>query len=70
MPQSVVPNVFLFNMNKSVNLQELKEFMWNNGVESSVFYGKDAFFIPCNYTLSKYELDYMVTLIRYYIKNS
>lgn len=68
MPQSVVPNVFLFRINKNINLQELKNFMWDNGIESSVFYGKDAFFIPCNYTLSKHELDYMITLIRYYVK--
>ncbi len=61
--EATVPSVFLFKWKEDVDYPLLKEFMQSNGVESSVFYGKNAFFIPSNYALSKDELDYMISLL-------
>ena len=62
----VIPSVFLFEWSDNIDYPDLKEFMQTNGVESSVFYGKNAFFIPCNDTLSKMEIEYMINLLEYY----
>lgn len=63
-----VPGVFLFNWAEDIDYADLKEFMNSNGVESSVFYGKNAYFVPCHHCLSVYELDYICTLLEYYYK--
>lgn len=61
-----VPSVFLFTWYDRIDYPKLKEFMQSNGVESSVFYGQNAFFIPCNYALTKDELDYMIALLEHF----
>lgn len=65
-----VPNVFMFKSEKKMDLIELKAFMQKNGVESSVFYGEEAFFIPSNWGINDCEIDYMVNLLKYFINNS
>lgn len=65
----VVPGVFLFRWRKDIDYLALKEFMQRNGVESSVFYGQHAFFIPMHQNLTKNELDYMIKLLTYYFTN-
>ena len=64
--EGVVPGTFLFKWRDDIDYPTLKEFMQRNGVESSVFYGKNAFFIPMHHNLSKGELDYMIKLIEYF----
>lgn len=61
----VVPGVFMFRWRDDIDYPALKEFMQWNGVESSVFYGQHAFFIPVHHNLSKNELDYMIKLLIY-----
>lgn len=61
-----IPGVFLFRWYKNIDYQELKIYMQQNGVESSVFYGENAFFIPIHQNLSYKQLDYMINLLRYY----
>ena len=65
----VVPGTFLFTWRNDIDYPNLKEFMQRNGVESSVFYGKNAFFIPMHHNLEKTELDYMINLLKYYYEN-
>lgn len=65
-----VPSVFLFSWYDKIDYSKLKKFMQSNGVESSVFYGQNAFFIPCNYALTKDELDYMVALLEFFYLNN
>lgn len=65
----VVPGVFLCQWLEYINYQKLKDFLTNNGIECSVFYGKNAFFIPLHHNLSKSELDYMIQLIHYFYEN-
>ena len=62
----VVPGVFMFRWRDEFDYPVLKEFMQRNGVESSVFYGQHAFFIPTHQNLTEKELDYMVSLLRFY----
>lgn len=64
-----IPGVFLFKWDESIDYPKLKEYMYLNGVECSVFYGQNAFFIPVHQELKRNELDYMVTLLQYYKDN-
>lgn len=61
-----VPGVFLFTWMDDLDYSSLKIFMQKNGVESSVFYGKKAFFVPVHHRLRQQHLDYMITLLKYY----
>ncbi|RXM40023.1 hypothetical protein BOQ62_08170 [Chryseobacterium sp. CH21] len=53
--------------NNGCNLSELKIFLQQNGIECSIFYGKDAFFIPVHQNLGIFEMDYIVNLIEYFV---
>lgn len=64
--QGIVPGVFLFKWHSNINYPLLKEFMQTNGVESSVFYGQNAFFVPVHHNLSNLHLDYIISLIKYF----
>jgi len=57
-----VPGAF-FSKIDDLDLNALKTFFQDNGVEASVFYGEDAFFMPVNQSLSDVDLDYFVYLI-------
>lgn len=68
--ERVYPGVFLFSWKENIDYDGLKSFMQNNGVESSVFYGEKAFFIPVHHKLTKHYLDYMISLLKYYYNAS
>ena len=57
-----VPGAF-FSKIDDLDLNALKTFFQDNGVEASVFYGENAFFMPVNQSLSDVDLDYFVYLI-------
>ena len=61
-----VPGTFLFHWDARIDFPKLKEFMYLNGVECSVFYGQDAFFIPVHQELKRSELKYMVELLHFF----
>ena len=63
-----IPGTYLFKWREEIDYPNLKEFMYLNGVECSVFYGKNAFFIPVHQEVKQVELDYMVNLLKYYSK--
>lgn len=63
-----IPGSYLFRWSEEIDYPKLKEFMYLNGVECSVFYGKNAFFIPVHQEVKQMELDYMVNLLKYYYK--
>ncbi len=65
----IIPGVFLCQWLECINYQKLKDFLTNNGIECSVFYGENAFFIPLHHNLTKSELDYMIQLIHYFYEN-
>lgn len=67
--KEIVPGTFIFKWYDEIDYPDLKEYMQRNGVESSVFYGQNAFFIPVHQNLTKEELDYMIKLLKYYSEN-
>jgi len=52
------PNVFMFSLEKEIDLAKLRTYCWSHGIESSVFYGKKAFFIPAHNRLTLEDIDY------------
>lgn len=62
--EGFIPGVYMFRNSKKINLNSLKEYLWNLGIECSVFYGEDSFFIPINHRLKKEELEYFVEAIK------
>ena len=64
--QNDIPGTFLFKWHKNINYDQLKVFMQTNGVESSVFYGENAFFIPIHQGLDINEMSYMCELLKYF----
>lgn len=62
----IVPGVFLFKWKNDIDYPSLKVYMQQNGVECSVFYGTNAFYIPVHQNLSQMEIDYMIKLLNHY----
>ncbi|WP_309640430.1 DegT/DnrJ/EryC1/StrS family aminotransferase [Flavobacterium sp.] len=57
--QNIVPSALLLNNNGIIeDLNMLKLFLNQHGIQNSVFYGEDAFFIPIHQSLTKSDLDY------------
>lgn len=65
----VIPGTYIFTWGTEVCYPALRKYMEANGVECSVFYGADAFFIPMNHNLEIAELDYMIDLLMFYSNN-
>jgi len=65
-----VPGVFLFSVPADTNLIAMKEYGWRHGIECSIFYGEEAFFIPIHQRLSDVDLDYFYTVFaRFFLEN-
>lgn len=54
-----VPHSFIIQANEKINSQHLKIVLNDKGIESSFFFGNDAYFLPCHYNLSTEEIEYM-----------
>lgn len=66
--EKVVPSVLLLNNNGIMkDLNAFKQFIANNGVQSSIFYGEDAFFLPNHHNLTIKSIDYFIQLILFFI---
>jgi len=61
------PGVFCFRVPESINLNDMKNFINSNGIESSVFYGENAYFIPCHQNLKKQDVEYIFEAIKYFL---
>ena len=59
----ICPGVCMISPGKPINLQLMKTFLQRNGIESSVFYGRDAFFVPVHNLMTKRELEYVSYMI-------
>ncbi len=60
----------MFKSNSRLNLPALKSFLWNQGVECSVFYGEDAFYLPVNDRLDKGDMDYFCEAICFFAQDN
>jgi len=64
------PSVFMCSTPSSFNLEGLKVFLQQNGVESSVFYGENSFFVPVHQCLKEEDILFIVTLINFYCNDN
>jgi hypothetical protein len=65
----IVPGVFMFRTGKlNLDLPDLKRHFWAHGIQSSVFYGEDAFFIPVHQGLEEGDLDYFREVMKAFIQ--
>lgn len=63
-----IPSVFMFRTRKEDDLPQLKLFMQNAGIESSIFYGESAFFLPVHHKLTADDLDYFAFVWEGYLQ--
>jgi hypothetical protein len=69
--QGIVPGVFMFRTdNQNLNLPELKKHFWAHGIQSSIFYGEDAFFIPVHQALTAFDLDYFYEVMKVFLQKA
>ena len=67
----VVPGVFMFRTDsQNLDLAELKKHFWAHGIQSSVFYGEEAFFVPVHQALTQYDLEYFYEVMKVFIQNT
>lgn len=63
----IVPGVFMFKDKQGdLNLPELKKFLYAHGIECSVFYGENSFFMPVHQSLSSDDLLYFFEVVKYF----
>jgi len=68
--EGTVPLLLLLNNNRIIkDLNLHKEYLYRHGIQNSVFYGEDAFFIPNHNMLSIKDIDYFVKVIKNFINN-
>lgn len=63
-----IPGVFMFKTDGKVDLPAMKMFLSNQGIECSVFYGEDAFFLPLNERMEKEDVDYFFEAVRFFVE--
>ena len=64
-----VPGVFLFSTPPGVDLDAMKAHGWRHGIECSVFYGEEAFFVPVHQRLEAADLDYFAAVFGDFLKS-
>lgn len=63
-----VPGVFLFSVPSEVDLISMKKYGWKHGIECSIFYGENAFFIPVHQRLKEVDLNYFHTVFANFLR--
>ena len=65
-----IPGVFLFNLPENMDPTRLKVLFYKQGVECSVFYGENAFFLPCHQEISFDDFAYFYNIVKYFFNHS
>lgn len=66
--EGVVPSVFMFKKGDvKIDLPELKTYLWAHGIQCSVFYGEESFFIPAHQALTERDILYFKEVIKSFI---
>jgi hypothetical protein len=69
--QGIVPGVFMFRTDKQkIDLPELKKYFYAHGVQCSVFYGEESFFIPVHQALNEQDMLYFHEVMKSFIHRS
>jgi hypothetical protein len=65
----VVPGVCMFNVpNSNTDLQKMRDYFFQHGIQCSVFYGERAFFIPLHQDLSEFDLEYFIIVTESFLQ--
>lgn len=64
-----VPGVFLFRTPENMDLVALKEYYWKRGIQCSVFYREQAFYLPLNQFTEEWHVDYFADLFVNFTKS-
>ncbi|MCA0932657.1 DegT/DnrJ/EryC1/StrS family aminotransferase [Lutimonas saemankumensis] len=71
MTPGMVPGVFMFTVkDERLDLDSMKRFVQQHGIECSVFYGERAFFIPLHQNLNDEDLDYFAFVLQKFIQKT
>jgi hypothetical protein len=62
-----LPGVYLFSLDKEIELEILKSNLVSMGIECSVFYGENVFFLPINHNMTKQDISFMIDLFDHYL---
>lgn len=62
------PGVFCFEVPKKIDLVEMKIFINSNGIESSIFYGENAYFLPCHQNLEECDIEYIYNVVKCFLE--
>jgi hypothetical protein len=66
-----VPGVFMFRTeNSQLNLPELKNHYYAHGIQCSVFYGEEAFFLPVHQSLNEEDMLYFTEVMKDFISKT
>jgi hypothetical protein len=63
-----VPGVAMLKSSIQLDLDKLKVDLNRVGIESSIFYGENAFFVPVHQNLTELEIDYISSMVDYFVK--
>jgi hypothetical protein len=68
---SIVPSALLLTNNGIIkDLNVFKLFLNQQGIQNSVFYGEDAFFLPMHQNLKQKDIDYFIDVIKFFTKSN
>lgn len=66
--EGIVPGVFMFRKGENkIELAELKKHFYAHGIQCSVFYGEETFFVPVHQNLNITDCKYIVTVLNKFI---
>jgi dTDP-4-amino-4,6-dideoxygalactose transaminase len=66
-PQNIVPSALLLNNNGIIkDLNIFKSFLNQQGIQNSVFYGEDAFFIPMHQNMKQADINYFMDVVTFF----
>ena len=65
-----VPGVYLCMAPAGFELPALRTWLWELGIQCSVFYGEQAFFVPVHQGLEREDLDYIARAITEFFSNA
>lgn len=66
-----VPGVFMFrDYALNLDLPELKKYFYAHGIQCSLFYGEESFFIPVHQALNEYDMLYFHEVMKSFIHRS
>jgi hypothetical protein len=67
--EGAIPGVFMFSTHgHQLDLPKMKTYFWAHGIQCSVFYGEETFFIPVHQALNEQDLDYFVSVFKSFIR--